>query len=299
MAERAETLNYLIIGGQPKAGTTSLFDWLSGHPEMVPSRLKESRFFLDANYPLSSSIRFDGTNLQDYLKLFPEFSNGKILLEATPDYLYSQSAVLIANLLPHAKMIFIVRDPIERLVSWYKFAKERGMLDSGVGFEDYIESQISMKASHTTPIHMHALEQCRLEKYLPAFQSAFGNRCLVLDFEELKERPEMAMNRVCGFVGIDGGYFKDFAFYPSNISLKAGNGFVRNGYYELRAKISYLLNPSPEMRRWIRPVNNIIKKIIFGSPIRAADVFVSEQIKLLIRSELAASRVTNRQVDDA
>ncbi len=290
MAGRAETLNYLIIGGQPKAGTTSLFDWLSGHPEMVPSRLKESRFFLDADYPLGSSIRFDGDNLQDYLKLFPEFSLEKTLLEATPDYLYSKSAVKIANLLPRAKIIFIIRKPIERLVSWYKFAKARGMIDSGIEFEGYIESQIGLKISETTPIHMHALEQCRLDKYLPAFQAEFGDRCLVLDFEELTERPEMAMNRVCQFVGIDGSYFKDYAFYPSNISLKAGNGFVRNGYYNLLAKISYALNPSPEMRRWIRPVNNIIKKLIFGAPIRADDVIVSEKTRILIHGELSVSQ---------
>lgn len=57
---------YLIIGGTPKAGTTSLYKWLSDHPDVCPSSLKETRFFLDWDYPLSSSAQYNGKNLEQY-----------------------------------------------------------------------------------------------------------------------------------------------------------------------------------------------------------------------------------------
>jgi len=55
MSEFAQK-RFLIIAGQPKAGTTSLFDWMAQHPEITPSRLKETRFFLDPDYPLNRPL---------------------------------------------------------------------------------------------------------------------------------------------------------------------------------------------------------------------------------------------------
>ena len=45
---------YLIIGGTTKAGTTSLHAYLSDHPQVCASSIKETRFFLDRDYPLEA-----------------------------------------------------------------------------------------------------------------------------------------------------------------------------------------------------------------------------------------------------
>jgi len=50
---------FLIIGGTSKAGTTSLYTYLADHPQICPSALKETRFFLDSDYPLPVSRCFN------------------------------------------------------------------------------------------------------------------------------------------------------------------------------------------------------------------------------------------------
>jgi len=127
---------FLIIGGTQRAGTTTLYKYLSDHPNVCASSIKETRFFLDKDYPLPSADRFNGTNLDAYGKFFAHCTDlTKIRVEATPDYLYSDTALKIADLLPRAKMIFILRDQVERMVSWYKYAIQRGLLEESISFE--------------------------------------------------------------------------------------------------------------------------------------------------------------------
>src|SRR3712207_1668459 len=97
--------SYLIIGGTTKAATTSLFSYLADHPQICASSLKESRFFLDADYPVSSKCRFED-GLDKYDELFQHCRDDRLLrLEATPDYLYSAATPQkIKFSLPKAKL---------------------------------------------------------------------------------------------------------------------------------------------------------------------------------------------------
>ena len=55
--KRFSGYRFLIIGGASKAGTTSMFSYLAEHPQICASHAKETRFFLDSDYPLSSPWR--------------------------------------------------------------------------------------------------------------------------------------------------------------------------------------------------------------------------------------------------
>ena len=132
---------YLIVGGTTKAATTSLFAYLAAHPAICAATYKETRFFLDKTYPLPSKYRYSG-NVEEYNLLFPEEDDGdsRIRLESTPDYLYCPSArERIAEFLPHAKLVFSLREPISRLISWYRFAKQNGTLPQTLSFDGYVE----------------------------------------------------------------------------------------------------------------------------------------------------------------
>src|SRR6056297_1307982 len=135
---------FLIIGGTTKAGTTSLFKYLSDHPEFCPARFKETRYFLNKNYQLQRTGKGDDYLENEYNKLF-SCEDGLINLEATPDYLYSENtASFIKNTLSGAdvKVVFLLRNPVDRFISWFKFAKQDGKIETNAAIKDYFEANI-------------------------------------------------------------------------------------------------------------------------------------------------------------
>ena len=275
---------FLIVGGQSKAGTTSVFKWLADHPETVPSKVNEARFFLDPGYPLPSGRRYDGTNLEEYAACFPRGQENRVHVESSPDYLYSRSALRIANLLPHARIVFILRDPVERAVSWYRFAAQLGHLPRDMTFEDYIRAQVGVEVTQVTPAHMRLLEQNRIEKYLPPFREAFGDRCLELDFADLKRDPSAVMQRIASFGGIDPAFYEGRKLEAQNVTSDVHAARTARIYYRVRAWLVYRLGFSRKVTRLLQPLSRTAKSLLSGSA-AAKPVTVSDDMKILLESE--------------
>lgn len=109
----------LIIAGVGKAGTTSLFSYLSKHPDICTSNIKETHYF---------SPLIDDKELQpidDYKKYFCHCDDHRYILEATPRYFYGgvKVARAIYERLGPIKIILVFRDPVNRLFSFYKHLK--------------------------------------------------------------------------------------------------------------------------------------------------------------------------------
>jgi len=278
---------FLIIGGAPKAGTTSLYSWLTEHTEVCGSSLKETRFFLDKEHPLVSVKRFDGDNLDEYEGFFLDKKNSILRIEATPDYLYSKIAPNLANILPKSKIIFILRDPIERLVSWYKYSKQRGFITAKVSFDQYIEQMVGQEFSLSLPIHLHALEQCRYEKYLLNFRQTFGDRMMVIDFSDLKLDPLNVIKKVCEFSGLNGEFYSDFKFQAENVSYSVKFPWFRKHYTNIKRKIRFSLHNHKKTKHFIK-TNKQKVKFILGRKRKAEEVVVSEKTKDLIRNSISS-----------
>ena len=100
---------FLIIGAQ-KAGTSSFYKYLIQHPQVIGTEKKECHFF-DDNY--IKGIPF-------YKTFFPDIQNNIVIGEATPNYLFHpQVAKRIRNHFPSAKLIILLRNPIDRAISHY------------------------------------------------------------------------------------------------------------------------------------------------------------------------------------
>jgi len=146
--------NFLIVGA-PKSGTTSLYHYLAQHPDIYMSPIKEPSYFMDEVRPenfspeaqdrvrrgmqsvrqyLSGNMqerRFGGpvTSWEDYLKLFREVSGQKAIGEASVAYLWSESAPRnIAAAIPQAKIVMMLRNPVERAWSQYRQAITMGLV---------------------------------------------------------------------------------------------------------------------------------------------------------------------------
>ncbi len=120
--------NVLIIGAA-KAGTTSLYHYLRQHPGVFMPAVKEPRFFAYADDPPAMKGPGDArTNeaagavytLDAYRELFGDATTESAIGEASPNYLYSESAPRrIRAHVPDARLIAILRNPVERAYSHF------------------------------------------------------------------------------------------------------------------------------------------------------------------------------------
>lgn len=104
--------NFIIIGAM-KAGTSSLFHYLSQHPQILAGTKKEVHFF-DANYEKSEAW------YRQHFPLRGTLTSGRITGEATPSYIFNPHvAHRIHQLVPRVKLIVVLRNPTARAISHY------------------------------------------------------------------------------------------------------------------------------------------------------------------------------------
>jgi len=102
----------LFIVGFPRTGSTSVYNYLSGHPEVFVCPVKEPGDW-------KHLTTFTG-NVDKYLKRFFEHKNEKIIVDATTGYILNDDAAkAISEFNADAKIIIIIREPIEYLLSFY------------------------------------------------------------------------------------------------------------------------------------------------------------------------------------
>jgi len=196
--------NFLIIGAH-KAGTSSLAQYLRGHPDVYIPELKEARFFaFDQNNPdhLKKGRRiFPVQTEEEYLRLFSGAKGEKAVGEATPEYLNSRfAAERIRKRIPDVKLIASLRHPVDRSYSSFLMnAREQG-----VGLADF-------RAWHPDR------EELERGFYFPKFQAYleyFDRRQIkVVLFDHLKTNSRGVAQELYAFLGVDSTYEPDLAVY--------------------------------------------------------------------------------------
>ncbi|HEU4701952.1 MAG TPA: sulfotransferase, partial [Conexibacter sp.] len=125
-ATGARTLDFLVIGVQ-KGGTTSLWRYLGSHPRI--------RLPLDKEAPVLASV--DGDDPEALARFvateFADAAEDALLGTVTPHYMMGNSrmptgqiAQRVAAVLPHARIVALLRDPIERAISQHRMSVRRG-----------------------------------------------------------------------------------------------------------------------------------------------------------------------------
>jgi hypothetical protein len=177
--------NFVVIGA-PKAGTTSLYHYLATHPQIFVSDPKELRFFIE-------EINWK-KGLRWYEAQFARAGDALARGEATPEYalhpVYSGVAERIARVLPDARLIYLVRHPIERMRSQYR---DRVL--------DRLELRPIESALRDDPQYLDGSRYAfQLEQYTRWFDP---DRLLVLPTERLGDDRRGVMRRVFEFLGVD------------------------------------------------------------------------------------------------
>ena len=259
---------YLIIGGTTKAATTSLFAYLGAHPQVCPSNLKETRFFLDRDYPLDSKYRLED-GVDKYFGLFTQ-SNGNthLWVEATPDYLYSKGTpAKVQHTLSNARFVFILREPVARVVSWYRFAKQENLLPTKMSLDEYIARQLSAKNEDVEKLdqHMRAVEQGRYAVYLRPYFETFGKeRVIVVFMEELARDPLRALRELCGIADIDPVFYDTYMFEVYNRTEDLKNPNMQSYYRRMQFRLHNIVHNRPALKSFLRRIRLTIEPIYFG-----------------------------------
>ena len=129
-----------IIIGSAKCGTTSLFDYLSQHPSIVPASKKEVNFF-DYNFD-KGYFWYKSHFPTFFLKKFRLLKNKKFLTgEASPLYIFNKDiAQRVYQFNPNIKIILLLRNPVERAYSHYYQLVKNGSIKKT--FEESIDLEL-------------------------------------------------------------------------------------------------------------------------------------------------------------
>jgi hypothetical protein len=225
--------NFFVVGAA-KAGTTSLYHYLRAHPQIYMSSIKEPHYFakdidvasFSGNYEktlLPDPCGFIGSDMRDaahsahvtewnhYVQLFRKASGEKAIGEASNSYLYSsRGAAEIRAAVPDARIIVILRNPVERAFSQYLMDVRIGLARRS--FIEEIERDLRRPdKSWGNDSRCYVETGLYYEQVLRYLEHFPRERVAVFLFEEMQRDLLGLLRRIYGFLGVDP------SFVPSNL----------------------------------------------------------------------------------
>jgi hypothetical protein len=207
--------DFLVVG-VPKAGTTALHAALSRHPGLFLPEIKEPKFFLTDGPPPARGGPGDAITYREhvwrrdqYEALFEAAPRGALRGEATPLYLYDQAAMRrIRALIPDARLIAIIRDPVERAHSNWAHLWSAGLEPIGDFVRACAEEDRRIEAGWASFWHYTGLGQYG-EQLQHAFSVFPRDQVLVLRYRLLVDEPANTLMRICDFLGVETGLISE------------------------------------------------------------------------------------------
>lgn len=215
-----------IIAGAQKCGTSSMHQYFTQHPRLLAGSVKEIHFFDGGLDPVWNKYA-EGESL--YRSYFPLRSTVRqkraLCFEASPNYIFSPVvAKRMATTVPDAKIVVLLRDPVERAISHYFHELRRGRetedIETAFALEEERISPAITQGNFKDPKFINLSYQLRgdyadqLERLFAYYPRA---QVQVLEAERFFENPVAVMREVLDFVMMD-----DF---PHRIDVKpAGTG---------------------------------------------------------------------------
>ncbi len=217
--------NVFIIGAQ-KCGTTSLADALNASPQFFLTPVKEPNFFCFDIRPQRFATAFRQLQIEDewsaierskreevlyayfespdaYAALFEGAEAFHVRADASVTYLYSaEAADAIADLVPDAKIIVILRDPIRRALSHWRMQRRAGIETEG----DFVSAVLRDHAEHTHEWgrkHLY-VEAGLYARQLRPYVDRFPRNCIHILFLEtlLSDKSAEHLREVERFLGL-------------------------------------------------------------------------------------------------
>lgn len=273
--------NHALICGTNKSGTTSLFRYLGDHPKVTLCSRKEAGFFMHAHEGDSGQV------YRDYCALFPSTYQGdSVLIEATPTYLDRGAPLArrIKDLLPNAKLVFVLREPTARLLSYFR--SKHGLETAPVANVEFGEfarqalAEAGPEATQDPGFNSFGWQLIKAQygRFLLEYLEVFdADDIHVTFFDHLVEDARAVTKGVCRFLDIDTSIYDTYEFSVENRSRVHRSSTLRTLASHTNAYAEPLLNRAPAIRRLLRNVYNAVN-VEPRQTDEAADQEVLEQL---------------------
>lgn len=199
------TPNFLIVG-TPKSGSTTMSEILKKHPEIYISSPKEPHFFSEGRYLIDHDWEW-------YYSLFNNVSNEKAIGEATIEYTVKYhrkwaDPQLIHSNLPNAKILYLTRNPFDRIVSQYVNTKMIGHPKDMKSF------------NHAVKNHPLLVDTCKYWEKIEPYIKLYGEQNVkIVFFEDMQNNMINFFREIFIFLNVDPN-FKINDFPNSNPTIK-------------------------------------------------------------------------------
>lgn len=266
----------LIIAGVFKAGTTSLFAYLSAHKDVGSSSKKELGYFVPLQFDLPLQP------IDEYKKYFLHLNKTehKYIMEASPGYLYGGGKVAhkMKEILGNFKVIFILRNPEERLNSFYYYLKgsymygyhdrltekQRKFIET-MSFEEYVKRSYeytqSQEANESEEYLLSGVKYGLYAEYLNQWYNVIDKANIkVIFFEELKYSPQETLNNICNWLEIPIDQYDNYDFVIQNKTINVKNKLLHSVATKINRKIEPILIRNQKLKNNIRNIYNSINK---------------------------------------
>ena len=246
--------DFVIIGAM-KSATTTLQEQLVQQPGIFMCDLKEPNFFSD-----DEQFR---KGLVWYAKLFSGAPAGDLLGEASTHYtklpVHPHTVARMREHLPNARLVYVMRHPVDRLISHYIHEWSMGNIDCG------IDEAVSR--------HREMVAYGQYSVQLAPFFDAFGREAVLpVFFDRLIREPQAELERVCRFIGYRGTPLWVQDLKPSNISSERVRRFPLFGLLVDSAPATWLrrvLIPQ-DWRDWVKARLSMRQRPVLSQEVRTA-----------------------------
>jgi hypothetical protein len=209
--------SFLMIGAA-KSGTSAIYAYLEQHPDIFTCDVKETGFF--AFEGSSPNFRGPGdrimnrwfvTDLEKYRSLFRGSQSHRAVGESSDLYLYyPEAASRIRRYIPDAKLIAVLRNPVDRAYSGYRFLVRDGR-EPLPTFEAAVEAETWRIAADWLPIWHHTMRGYYYRQLKHYFDVFDRSQLQIHLYDDFVADPLGVMQEIFRFVGVDVSFVPDMS----------------------------------------------------------------------------------------
>ena len=225
--------NFFIVGAA-KCGTTSLYHYLRQHPDVfLPYNKEQFWKYKEPNFFCNELIAWEGLRVDDpgkYISLFADAGKAKCIGEASALNLYSKTAAQrISVFAPRAKIIILLRNPVDMMQSWHHDCLRWGheverQFERAIGLEEKRRVGQRLPKGSGYPACLLYRDMATFSPQIKRFIDVFGRQSVgIWLLEELSVSPQRTFKEIAEFLDIDSSFVPTFHVHNRKTAITSAN----------------------------------------------------------------------------